>query len=78
MAKVFFGVDPHNLSATIEVVDEHESVLATGRFSTDKAGYAAMRKTVSGWPERVWAVEGSNGPGRPRPMRQGRVRTAGC
>jgi hypothetical protein len=34
------------LSATIEVVDEHETVLATGRFSTDKAGYAGMRKTV--------------------------------
>jgi transposase len=26
MAKVFIGVDPHKLSATIEVVDEHESV----------------------------------------------------
>ena len=44
MAKVFIGVDPHKLSATIEVVDDKETVLATGRFSTDKAGYAAMRK----------------------------------
>ncbi len=42
-------------------------MLATGRFGTDKAGYAAMRKTVSRWPERVWAVEGSNGAGRPWP-----------
>jgi transposase len=64
MANVFIGVDPHKLSATIEVVDDHEIVLATGRFSTAKAGYAAMRKTVSRWPERVWAVEGSNGAGR--------------
>ena len=47
MAKVFIGVDPHKLSATIEVVDEHEKVLATGRFGTDKAGYAAMRKYVA-------------------------------
>ena len=69
MAKVFIGVDPHKLSATIEVVDEHETVLATGRFGTDKAGYAAMRKTVSRWPERVWAVEGSNGAGRPLAQR---------
>ena len=61
MEKVFIGVDPHKLSATIEVVDDHETVLATGRFATDKAGYAAMRKTVSGWRDRVWAVEGSNG-----------------
>jgi transposase len=69
MTDVFIGVDPHKLSATIEVIDDHEIVLATGRFSTDKAGYAAMRKTVSGWPERVWAVEGSNGAGRPLAQR---------
>jgi transposase len=69
MAKVFIGVDPHKLSATIEVVDEHEKMLASGRFGTDKAGYAAMRKTVSRWSERVWAVEGSNGAGRPLAQR---------
>jgi transposase len=65
MAKVFIGVDPHKLSATIEVVDDRETVLATGRFSTDKAGYAAIRKHVAPWPDRTWAVEGSNGAGRP-------------
>ncbi|WP_404351729.1 IS110 family transposase [Phycicoccus jejuensis] len=65
MARVFIGVDPHRLSATIEVVDETETVLATGRFGTDKAGYAAMRRHVASYPERVWAVEGSNGTGRP-------------
>ena len=69
MAKVFIGVDPHKLSATIEVVDGRETVLATGRFGTDKAGYAAMRRTVSGWADRVWAVEGSNGAGRPLAQR---------
>ena len=47
MAKVFIGVDPHKLSATIEVVDEGETVLAVGRFGTDGAGYAAMRKTAA-------------------------------
>src|SRR6186997_2823105 len=56
--KVFIGVDPHKLSATIEVVDDQETVLATGRFGTDKAGYSAMRKTVSGWSDRVWAGRG--------------------
>ena len=43
MAKVFIGVDPHKLSATIEVIDGHDRVVAKGWFSTDKAGYAAMR-----------------------------------
>ena len=60
---------PTSLSATIEVVDDHEKVLAAGRFSTDRAGYAAMRKTVSRWADRVWAVEGSNGAGRPLAQR---------
>ena len=64
MAKVFIGVDPHKLSATIEVVDDRETVMATGRFATDKAGYAAMRRHVAAWPARTWAVEGSNGAGR--------------
>jgi transposase len=69
MARVFIGVDPHKLSATIEVVDEREMVLATGRFTTDKAGYAAMRKQVAGYRDRTWAVEGSNGSGRPLAQR---------
>ena len=69
MAKVFIGIDPHKLSATIEVVDRHERVLATGRFATDQAGYAAMRRHVAGYRERVWAVEGSNGTGRPLAQR---------
>ena len=69
MATVFIGVDPHKLSVTIEVVDDRERVLATGRFDTDRAGYAAMRKQVRTWPERVWAVEGSNGAGRPLAQR---------
>ena len=48
MARVLIGVDPHKLSATIEVVNDKETVLAIGRFSTDKAGYAAMRRHVAG------------------------------
>jgi transposase len=44
-------------------------VLTTGRFATDKAGYAAMRRHVASYPQRVWAVEGSNGAGRPLAQR---------
>jgi len=69
MVQVFIGVDPHKLSATIEVIDDHEKVLATGRFATGKAGYAAMLRHVGTWPDRVWAVEGSNGAGRPLAQR---------
>ena len=66
---VVIGVDPHKLSATIEVVDQDERRLGAGRFPTDQAGYAAMRTYAKGWPDRVWAVEGANGTGRPLAQR---------
>jgi transposase len=69
MEQVVIGVDPHKLSATIEVVDAHERLLGSGRFATDRAGYTAMRKYAKAWPERVWAVEGANGAGRPLAQR---------
>ena len=47
MAKVAIGVDPLKLSATIEVIDDVETVLATRRFGTDKPVYAAMRRHVA-------------------------------
>ena len=69
MEQIIIGVDPHKLSATIEVVDQHERRLGSGRFTTDQAGYAAMRAYAKQWPERVWAVEGANGAGRPLAQR---------
>ena len=69
MNHVVIGVDPHKLSATIEVVDGDEQLLGSGRFTTDKAGYAAMRTYAETWPDRVWAVEGANGAGRPLAQR---------
>ena len=66
---MIIGVDPHKLSATIEVVDQHEKILGSGRFRTDQAGYAAMRGYAQTWPQRVWAVEGANGVGRPLAQR---------
>ena len=66
---IIIGVDPHKMSATIEVVDGHERLLGSGRFSTDQAGYRAMRTYSKNWPERTWAIEGSNGAGRPLAQR---------
>jgi transposase len=69
MEQVIIGVDPHKLSATIEVVDDREQCLGQGRFATDKAGFAAMRRYTRAWPQRRWAVEGANGVGRPLAQR---------
>ncbi|WP_223148692.1 IS110 family transposase [Aeromicrobium ginsengisoli] len=59
----------HKLSATIEVVDNQEQMLGSGPFTTDQAGYKAMRAYAKTWPDRVWAVEGANGVGRPLAQR---------
>ena len=64
MGTVVIGVDPHKRSVTIEVVDRSERLLGAGRFTTDKAGYAAMRTYARQWRDREWAVEGANGVGR--------------
>ncbi|WP_205859613.1 hypothetical protein [Phycicoccus flavus] len=52
MERVNIGVDPRNLPATIEVVDDQEHALGGGRFTTDKPGYAAMVRYAKTWPER--------------------------
>ena len=57
MAKVIIGVDPHKLSATIEVVDRREKLLGSGRFSTDRSGMPRCGPTPS---------LGPNGSGRSR------------
>jgi transposase len=61
---VIIGMDPHKRSATIEVIDDRASVLAAGRYGTDKAGYAEMLRAGRRFGERVWAIEGCNGAGR--------------
>ena len=65
MERVVIGTDPHKRSATIEVRDEREILLATGRFPMDKTGYRRLLGYVRQWPHRLWAVEGAGGVGRP-------------
>jgi transposase len=67
--RVIIGVDPHKLSVTFEARDSREILRATGRFGTDARGYRLLVKYAGQWPERVWAVEGANGIGRPLAQR---------
>src|SRR6266540_1753612 len=64
VARVIIGMDPHKRSATIEVIDGREKVLAQGRYGTDSDGYRAMLAAGRRYPRRIWAVEGCNGIGR--------------
>ena len=61
---VIIEMDPHERSATVEVIGEQARVLATGRYGTDKAGYADMLRAGRRFSDRVWAIEGCNGVGR--------------
>jgi transposase len=67
--RVIIGVDPHKLSVTFEARDSREVLRATGRFDTDAQGYRLLVRCARQWPERVWAVEGANGIGRPLAQR---------
>jgi transposase len=64
MGRFIIGMDPHKRSATIEVINEREKVLAQGRFGTDTDGYHTMLTLGRQYPDRLWAVEGCNGIGR--------------
>jgi transposase len=64
VARVIIGMDPHKRSATIEVIDGREKILARGRYGTDSNGYRAMLAAGRRYPQRLWAVEGCNGIGR--------------
>ena len=62
--RVVIGMDPHKPSVTIEVMAADEAVLGVGRFGTDVEGFAALRRYVSQFADRVWAIEGCSGIGR--------------
>ena len=44
-SRVVIGMDPHKRSATIEVIDKREKILAKGRYGTDTDGYQQMLAT---------------------------------
>jgi Transposase len=64
VGRVVIGMDPHKRSATIEIIDDQETVLGGGRFGTDRDGYRAMLAAGRRHPQRIWAVEGCYGIGR--------------
>ena len=69
MNRVVIGVDPHKLSVTIEARDNREILRAVGQFATDGRSYRQLLEVARQWPERIWAVEGANGIGRPLTQR---------
>src|SRR4051812_10097188 len=69
---VIIGMDPHKRSTTIEVITEFGAVVTVGKFGTDQLSFAEMLVAGRRFSDRVWAVEGSNGVGRPVAQPAGR------
>ena len=53
VGRVVIGMDPHKRSATIEVLDEAEQPLMTGRFGTDREGYRLLLAAGRQFGQRV-------------------------
>jgi hypothetical protein len=62
--RVVIGMDPHKRSVTVEVMTSDETIVGGGRYGTDVDGFAAMRRDVGRFRDRIWAIEGCNGIGR--------------
>jgi transposase len=69
MDRVVIGVDPHTLPVTIEARDNREVLRATGQFGAGGSSCRQVPGVARQWPERIWAVEGANGIGRPLTQR---------
>jgi transposase len=54
---------------TIEARDTREILRATGQFGSDTRSYHQLLGVARQWPQRIWAVEGANGIGRPLAQR---------
>jgi transposase len=69
MDRVIIGVDPHKRSVTFEARDTREVLRVVGTLPTDRDGYRALLGVARQWPDRIWAIEGANGTGRPLAQR---------
>ncbi len=48
MRRVIIGMDPHKRSATVEIIDDGEKVLARGRYGTDRHSVAVLALRANG------------------------------
>ncbi|WP_103349810.1 IS110 family transposase [Amycolatopsis sp. CA-128772] len=66
---VVIGIDPHKTSWYAAVVDSRHQLLGELRVQASRDGYRELRRLARRWPGIRWAIEGSNGLGRPLTQR---------
>lgn len=62
---VVIAVDPHKASWTAAAVNALLRPVATLWVPVSAAGYRALRRFASRWPQASWAIEGASGLGAP-------------
>ncbi len=60
---VVTGLDHHQASNTIAVLEPDETIVCQRRFVNSVEGFDEMMASVADHPDRVWAVEGASGGG---------------
>src|SRR5262249_61668537 len=63
VSAVMRGVDPHKASHTAVAIDDAERPLGEVRVRASAGQAQRLVSWASGWPDRVWAVEGARGMG---------------
>src|SRR5262245_31864686 len=63
VSAVMIGVDPHKASHTAVAIDDAERPLGEVRVRASAGQAQRLVSWASGWPDRVWAVEGARGMG---------------
>lgn len=71
------GVDASKQPAAIEVVDQRQGLLGSGRFATDKVDFDAMRDYLSRWSNSGWGRRGQPRRWPPALVTEPRGRRAG-
>jgi transposase len=61
---VTIGIDPHKSSHTAAALDASGETLGELRLRADGATLSRLLAWATGWPQRVWAIEGAGGLGR--------------
>jgi transposase len=72
MAAVMIGVDPHEGSHTVVVIDQAEMGLGQIRVRACAAQAERLLAWAAAWPERTWAVGRCRRPGAPAGPAAGR------
>lgn len=61
---VIIGIDPHKASHTAVALDDQHQPLGRLRVDASRATLRTLQTWAKQWPDRRWAVEGTNGLGR--------------